>query len=130
MIKDYGAYKTIGEVAKILTNNSKDGKSIHTHTIRYWEKEFKQIKPKLINKRRYYSSDQVKIIKFIKTLLKDNGLTIKGVKRILNSNKKLDYNDLHGLSAEYFENNIKNKSKIILDRIKKLKKLYGKKNTY
>ena len=121
---------TITELSRKLGLIKSDKNNSSNHILRYWEKEFKQIKPKLINKRRYYSSDQVKIIKFIKTLLKDNGLTIKGVKRILNSNKKLDYNDLHGLSAEYFENNIKNKSKIILDRIKKLKKLYGKKNTY
>ncbi len=121
---------TITELSRKLGLNKSDKNNSSNYILRYWEKEFKQIKPKLINKRRYYSSDQVKIIKFIKTLLKDNGLTIKGVKKILNNNKKLDYNDLHGLSAEYFENNIKNKSKIILDRIKKLKKLYGKKNTY
>ena len=43
------------------------------------------------------------IIKFIKVLLKDNGMTIKGVKKILSLNKKLDYTKLDGLSADYYK---------------------------
>ena len=121
---------TISELSKKLgLIKSNKNKSSH-HILRYWEKEFKEIRPKLINKRRYYSSDQVSIIKLIKTLLKDNGMTIKGVKKILSLNKKLDYNELHGLSADYYKKNIKDKSKIILDKIKKLKKTYGKKNAH
>ena len=57
-------------------------------------------------------------------------MTIKGVKKILSSNKKLDYNELDGLSADIYKRNIKDKSKIILEKIKKLKKTYGKKNTH
>ena len=57
-------------------------------------------------------------------------MTIKGVKKILSSNKKLDYTKLDGLSADYYKKNIKDKSKVILEKIKKLKKTYGKKNTY
>ena len=120
---------TISELSKqlgfIKTNKNKST----NHIIRYWEKEFKQIKPRFINKRRYYTPDQVKIIKFIKSLLKDNGMTINGVKKVLN-NKKLDYAELDGLSAGYYKKNIKDKSSIILEKIKKLKKTYGKKNTY
>ena len=121
---------TISELSKKLglINSSKNKSS--NYILRYWEREFKQIKPKIINKRRYYSTDQVIIIKFIKTLLKDNGMTIKGVKKILSSNKELDYNKLHGLSADYYKKTIKDKSEVILERIKKLKKTYGKKNTY
>ena len=121
---------TISELSKKLglINSSKNKSS--NYILRYWEREFKQIKPKIINKRRYYSTDQVIIIKFIKTLLKDNGMTIKGVKKILSSNKELDYNKLHGLSADYYNIIIKDRSKIILERIKKLRKIYGKKNTH
>ena len=121
---------TISELSKKLglinTNKNKSSNYI----LRYWEREFKQIKPKIINKRRYYSTDQVTIIKFIKTLLKDNGMTIKGVKKILSLNKKLDYTKLDGLSANYYKKNIKNRSEVVLERIKKLKKRYGKKNSY
>ena len=121
---------TISELSKkIGLINLKKNKSSN-YVLRYWEREFKQIKPKIINKRRYYSADQVTIIKFIKTLLKDNGMTIKGVKKILSLNKKLDYTKLDGLSADYYKKNIKNRSEIILERIKKLKKRYGKKNSY
>ena len=72
---------TISELSKKigLINSNKNKSS--NYVLRYWEREFKQIKPKIINKRRYYSTDQVTIIKFIKTLLKDNGMTIKGVKK-------------------------------------------------
>tara|TARA_B100000242_G_scaffold230235_1_gene170359 strand:+ start:54 stop:434 length:381 start_codon:yes stop_codon:yes gene_type:complete len=121
---------TISELSKKLglinTNKNKSSNYI----LRYWEREFKQIKPKIINKRRYYSTDQVNIIKFIKTLLRDNGMTIKGVKKILSFNKKLDYNKLDRLSADYYKKNIKDRSEVILERVKKLKKTYGKKNTY
>ena len=121
---------TISELSKKLgLINSNKNKSSN-YILRFWEREFKQINPKIINKRRYYSTDQVNIIKFIKTLLKDYGMTIKGVKKILSLNKNLDYNELHGLSADYYKKNIKDKSKIILEKIKKLKKTYGKKNTH
>ena len=121
---------TISELSKKLGLIKSNKNKSSNYILRYWEKEFKEIRPKLINKRRYYSSNQVSVIKFIKTLLKDNGMTIKGVKKILSLNKKLDYNELHGLSADYYKKNIKDKSKIILEKIKKLKKTYGKKNTH
>ena len=116
MIKDYGAYKTIGEVAKILTNNSKDGKSIHTHTIRYWEKEFKQIKPKILNgNRRYYNLDNIEVLKKVYFLLKVQGMTVNGVKKILNGDSplKLDENINHSIKTENFRNKLFKISKII-----------------
>mgnify|MGYP001257460503 CR=1 FL=1 len=129
MNKSFNAYKTIGEVAKILTLNSKGGKPIPTHTIRFWEKEFKQIKPKMINNRRYYSNEQIEIIKMIKFLLKNKGLTIAGVKHLLNSKiNKLDDTNIHSLKADYFKNKLKFKSKQLLNKIKKIKS-YGKKNS-
>ena len=121
---------TISELSKKIGLIKSNKNKSSNYVLRYWEREFKQIKPKIINKRRYYSTDQVTIIKFIKTLLKDNGMTIKGVKKILSLNKKLDYTKLDGLSANYYKKNIRNRSEVVLERIKKLKKRYGKKNSY
>ena len=79
------AYKTISEVAETLgLINTKTG-NLSTHTIRFWEKEFKQIKPHIFaGKRRYYDNETIIILKKIKYLLKDKGMTIKGVKKQLN----------------------------------------------
>ena len=121
---------TITELSKILDLvDSKNQKPLN-HVLRYWEKEFKQIKPKIVNNRRYYSSQQVETIKMIKFLLKNNGMTITGVKKALKSkiNKLDDYNS-HSLKAEYYKKSFKNKSKLLLDKIKRLKR-YGKKNTF
>ena len=99
------------------------------HILRYWEKEFRQIKPKKINNRRYYSTEQVEIIKKIKFLVKNKGMTISGVKKLLNLNiNKLDDYDLDSLKADYYKIALKNKSKNLLNKIKNLKK-YGKKNS-
>ncbi len=117
----------ISELAKILKLiDNKSNKPLN-HTIRYWEKEFKQIKPKIINKQRYYTNKDIEIFKLIKHLIKDKGITINGVKNILNSkiNKLDDYNS-HGLKAEYYKNKFQMKSIEVLKKIKNLKK-YGKK---
>ena len=99
------------------------------HVLRYWEAEFKEIKPKKINNRRYYSLEQVKLIKMIKYLLKNKGMTILGVKNLLASKiNKLDDTNIHSLKAEYYKINLKSKSKQILDKVKRLKN-YGKKNS-
>ena len=75
-----------------------------------------------IKKRRYYSSKQVNIIKLIKFLLKDKGMTIKGVRNLLNSKiNNLDDYQSFSLKAEYQKENIKLKSKKLLDKINKLK---------
>ncbi len=86
--KSKGAYKTIGEVAKELDLVDKKTGHLQTHTIRYWETKFKQINPTIrAGKRRYYSLKDFKIIKYIKFLLKERGLTINGAKKILNLTK-------------------------------------------
>ena len=93
MNKDFTAYKTIGEVAKILEDSSKNRKNIQTHTIRFWEKEFKQIKPKILKgNRRYYDLKNIELLKKVHFLLKEQGMTINGAKKILNDEKtfKLD----------------------------------------
>jgi len=83
-------YKSIGEVATLLNLiNTKTG-NLSTHTIRFWEKEFKQVKPKIFaGKRRYYDDETIDLLKKIKFLLKDKGLTIKGVKKHLISDKSV-----------------------------------------
>ena len=61
-------------------------KDLNTHTIRFWEKEFKQIKPNILNgNRRYYNNDTIEVLKKVKYLLKDQGMTINGAKKVLNS---------------------------------------------
>ena len=122
MNKTIEAYKTIGEVAKILDLNSKKGEKIHTHTIRFWEKEFKQIKPtKFRGNRRYYDNKNVELLKKVHFLLKDQGLTINGVKKILNNKDplKLDETSNNFIRA----NNIRTKLINISSIIKKLKKI-------
>ena len=119
---------TIGELSKILNLVNKNKKP-STHILRYWEKEFKQIKPKIINKRRYYSSKQVELLIKIKFLLKDKGMTISGVKSLLNLKiNKLDDYDSHSLQAEYYKLSFKEKSLKLLKKIKRIKS-YGKKNS-
>ena len=90
--KNNQAYKTISEVAELLNLiNTKTGK-VSTHTIRFWEKEFKQIKPKIFaGNRRYYDNETIEILKNIKFLLKERGMTIKGVKKhFLDDKTELD----------------------------------------
>ena len=93
------------------------------YVLRYWEKEFNEIKPTILNKRRYYSEKQINIIKLIKFLLKEKGMTISGVKNVLKSNiNSLDDYNSYSLKADYLKENLKVKSKTILEKIKKLKK--------
>jgi DNA-binding transcriptional MerR regulator len=121
--KNDDAYKSIGQVAKILNLVNKKRGTLNTHTIRFWEKEFKQIKPKILNgNRRYYNNDTIEVLKKVKFLLKDQGLTINGAKKFLNSEKslKLDVLPNNSINTNY---NIKNKLKNISNLIKQIKKL-------
>ena len=123
MSKDFTAYKTIGEVAKILSLNSNKAKSIPTHTIRFWEKKFKQIKPKILNgNRRYYDIKNIELLKKVQFLLKEQGMTINGVKKILNNHEplKLDENVNHSINANKLLDKIKNISNIV-KKIKNIK---------
>ena len=121
--KSDSAYKSIGEVAKILDLvNAKKG-TLNTHTIRFWEKEFKQIKPKILNgNRRYYNNQTIEVLKKVKFLLKEQGMTINGVKKVLNSDKSLNLDELsnNSISANY---NFRNKLKNISNLVKQIKKL-------
>ena len=119
----------ISELSRLLEIINLKTKKPLNYTLRYWEKEFKQIKPIIIKNRRYYSRKQINVIKLIKFLLKDKGMTINGVKNILKSNiNSLDDYNSYSLKADYLKENIKVKSKTILEKIRKLKN--GKKNSY
>ena len=120
---------SISELSKMLNLVDPKTKKPLNHILRYWEKEFSSIRPKKINNRRYYSAKQVEIIKRVKFLLRNKGMTILGVKKILNLNiKKLDGNNDHSLKADYYKNFLKTRSKAILEKINKLKN-HGKKNS-
>ena len=126
--KSVEAYKTIGEVTKDLGLINKKTGHLQTHTLRYWETQFKQIKPIIrAGKRRYYSKKNIQIIKLIKFLLREKGLTMNGVKKILDSPEipTLDDNMNLGLYRLDLQNtkNIKDKIKKIHKIIKELKDL-------
>ena len=119
--KSQDAYKTIGEVAEILNLfNPKTG-NLSTHTLRFWEKEFRQIKPKIFaGNRRYYDDNTIKLLKKIKFLLKDKGMTIKGVKKVLISDEsKLD--EINNITINT-KNILKSKLSKISKIVKELKK--------
>ena len=112
-------YKSISEVAKILNLVNKKNGKLSTHTIRFWEKQFKQIKPYIFSgKRRYYDNKSILILKKIKFLLKKKGMTIKGVKiELQNTKSELDEFDNKTINKK----NIKNKLSKIASIIKNLK---------
>ena len=124
MNKTDSTYKSIGEVAKILNLINKKNGSLNTHTIRFWEKKFKQIKPKILTgNRRYYDSSSIELLKKIKYLLKEKGMTINGVKKLIKSNKSLELDEFSNNFISSNNIKIKNKLKYISNLAKQLKKL-------
>ena len=120
-IKSVDAYKTIGDVAEELGLTDKKTGRLQTHTLRYWETQFKQIKPIIrAGKRRYYSKKNIQVIKLIKFLLKEKGLTLNGVKKILDNSKIHSLDDNMNLSL--YKPDLK-KTRIIKDKIKKISKI-------
>ena len=125
MVKSDSAYKTIGEVAKILNLKSNNKGVLPTHVIRFWETQFKQIKPKILNSnRRYYDEKTINLLKKVKFLLKDQGMTINGVKKILKNEDSLKLDEIADKSIR--AENLKNKLLNISNKLKELKN--GKKN--
>ena len=120
-IKDKDAYKTIGETAKELNLIDKKTGKIQTYIIRYWESQFKQIKPSIgAGRRRYYSKGNIQLINYIRFLLKEKGLTINGVKKIL-KDTSLDSVDDSGKFGVYRSDN--KSTKFIRDRVKNISKI-------
>ncbi len=80
--KSDSALKTISEVSELL--------QVPQHVLRFWESKFEEINPqKLKGSRRYYSESNIKIIAKIKTLLYEEGHTIKGVQKYLKTNESV-----------------------------------------
>ena len=120
MNKHFTAYKTIGEVAEILSSNSKNGKLIETHTIRFWEKKFKQIKPRILDgKRRYYDVKNIELLKKVHFLLKEKGMTINGAKKALDNQESLKLDEISNQTIKKI--NLKKKLSKMSNIIKKLK---------
>tara|TARA_Y100001958_G_C21025798_1_gene400654 strand:+ start:377 stop:748 length:372 start_codon:yes stop_codon:yes gene_type:complete len=122
MCKSENAYKTISEVVEIIGLKSKKGKLKPTHTLRYWEKEFNQIKPRILKgSRRYYDKKNIELLKKIHFLLKDRGMTISGVKKFLKNKETLELDEISNRSISKL--NIRNKVTKISNLVKNLKKL-------
>jgi len=120
MDKTDQAYKTIGEVAKILDLKVNKKGSLPTHIIRFWETQFKQIKPKILNSnRRYYDEKNIELLRKIKYLLKDQGMTINGVKKILDNEDTLKLDEMADKSIKAVK--LKNKLTKISNILKTLK---------
>ena len=124
MEKTKEAYKTISEVAQEIGLRNKKNKKLSTHTLRFWEKHFKQIKPKILSgNRRYYSQKDVEYLRLIYNLLKNKGFTINGAKKALNDpSLKLDDTLFSSVNKKNFDNSIKVKANIIKNIIKKIKR--------
>jgi len=119
MKKTENAYKSIGEVARILNLINKKNGSPNTHTLRYWEKEFKNIKPKILSgRRRYYDEKSIETLKKIKFLLKNQGMTLKGAKKALENSISFDLDDSLNKSI-----NVGKKSLVLKKKIAKISKL-------
>ena len=129
MLKNNIKLLSISEVAINVGLINSNNKKPSTHTLRFWEKKFKQLKPTILaGGRRYYSVKDIEVVKIIFFLLKDQGLTINGAQKTMNENlKHLDGTKTLGIKADYYRKTIKYKSKQILNKIKKLN---GKKNSY
>ena len=122
MDKSDSAYKTIGEVAKILDLKSNKKGELPTHMIRVWETQFKQIKPKILNSnRRYYDENCINLLKKVKFLLKEQGMTINGVKKVLNGDQSLELDEMANNSIK--ADNLRNKLVKISNIVKNLKNL-------
>ena len=117
-------YKTIGEVAQEISSLNKHNKKLNTHTLRFWEKHFKQIKPKILSgNRRYYSKKDIVYLKLIYTLLKNKGFTISGAKKALNDpSLKLDDSLFSSVNKKNFKNTLKIKLVKIKSIVEKIKK--------
>ena len=109
-MKSPQAFRTISEVSSET--------KIPTHVLRFWESKFPKINPlKRSGNRRYYRPDDVRLIIKIKTLLYENGYTVRGVQKLL---EEKNQNNLTELSNIESQNNIKEELKKILVDIDKL----------
>ena len=123
MLKNNIKLLSISKVAIMFGLVNKKNQKPSSHTLRFWEKKFKQLKPTILSGgKRYYSAKNIEVIKMIVYLLKDRGLRINSAIKIMNeTTNKLDDVKTSSIRDLYFKNNIKTKSKEILKKIKNLK---------
>jgi len=122
MSKNKSLLLSISKTAALVGLINRKSRKPLTHTLRFWEKNFKQLKPTILSGgRRYYTTKNIEVIRMIIFLLKDQGLTISGAIKLMNGTvKELDDTIPSSIKAEYYRKNIKLKSKEILNKIKKL----------
>jgi DNA-binding transcriptional MerR regulator len=122
MLKKTTKLLSISKTAEILSLKNPKNNKPSTHTLRFWETKFKQLKPTILSGgRRYYSEKNIDVIKMIIFLLKDQALTINGAIKVMNDkSKELDDTKSLSIKDDYYKKNIKIKSKKILLKIKKL----------
>jgi|TARA_B110001450_G_C17538684_1_gene447718 DNA-binding transcriptional MerR regulator len=113
---------TISQMALKLELIDKKKNLPSTHTLRFWETKFNNIKAKKINGRRYFSENQFERLKVIKYLLKDKKMTIEGAKKFINNGIKLDDNYNLSIKTEYIRDRVNLKTKKLLEKIIRLKK--------
>ena len=90
------AFRTISEVSKDL--------SLPQHVLRFWETKFVQIKPiKRGGGRRYYRPEDVKLLKGIKSLLYNDGYTIRGVQKVIKENGTKKLLNIHSENKVFTE---------------------------
>ena len=92
-IKSPEAFRTISEVSKDL--------SLPQHVLRFWETKFIQIKPiKRGGGRRYYRPEDISLLRGIKSLLYNDGYTIRGVQKVIKEvgTKKILQNEVESSS--------------------------------
>ncbi len=77
MLKKDRKYYRIGEVSRIV--------GVESHVLRFWEKEFKQIRPRRVSGQRLYRKQDLETIQLIKQLLYNEGFTIAGARKQLES---------------------------------------------
>ena len=115
-----GKLINISQLSTLLNLVSSRSKKPTNYILRYWEKEFKQIKPIILTgNRRYYDEKNIKILKKIHFLLKDQGMTISGVKKILNNKEPLKLDEMSNNSIKALD--LKNKLVKISNIVKSLK---------
>tara|TARA_B100000686_G_C16340606_1_gene737739 strand:+ start:166 stop:507 length:342 start_codon:yes stop_codon:yes gene_type:complete len=113
-MKSPQAFRTISEVSSET--------KVPTHVLRFWESKFTKINPlKRSGNRRYYRPDDVKLIIKIKTLLYENGYTVRGVQKLLEEKNQNKLSELSNLESNV---NIKQElNKILKDIDKLIKKI-------
>tara|TARA_B110000967_G_scaffold208979_1_gene263139 strand:- start:8256 stop:8645 length:390 start_codon:yes stop_codon:yes gene_type:complete len=129
MFQNKNKLLSISELALKIGLLDSKSKKPSTHTLRFWETKFKQLKPTILGGgRRYYSQKDTEVVKIIFFLLKEKGMTINGAKKVMNEKViHLDDTKSSSIKDKYYINKIKNKSKDILKKIKKIK--WQKKHT-